>query len=482
MTSEEAADLQFEFRMPEDRVRSAGLDFDGKTVRREAIPTETGVLSWTPRGPLREGEHTLELRVDRPILPPAVFSWSFSVDDTAPAIPFPEAQTVPIDQPVTITGTLAAGEQLWLDGAPVDVADDGTLSLSWDLPPVGAPMEVRVVDAAGNMSEGTLALPVAYPEVRGLHLRAIHVADPEIFASVLELVDKGMLTAVEIDLKEEDGLVGYESSIPAVSAVGADAAYYDLEAAVAELQSHGAHVIGRLVAFNDTRYARWAVDNGFEDRVVQTRDGEPVQRNEGMFLNFANPEVQAYISAIAVEAANAGVDDVLLDYVRRPDGSADEMVFAGLEGTPEEGIASFLEQLHPQIRSRGAYLGASVFGIAAVAPTDIAQDVPAMANHLDYVAPMLYPSHFSENNYNVAVPNEDPYTIVARALADFIEQVESHGIGVVPWLQDFDFDNVSYDYAKVRSEIDAVCESGVGNHLLWNAAADYTVDALGDCS
>ena len=57
------------------------------------------------------------------------------------------------------------------------------------------------------------------------------------------------------------------------------------------------------------------------------------------FTNFADPDVRAYNIALAEEAAELGFDDILYDYIRRPDGDLSAMVFPGLVSTPEEAIA-----------------------------------------------------------------------------------------------------------------------------------------------
>lgn len=479
-TSEAAENLTLEFRLPQDRVATSDLLVDGRSVREQARPVDGGLV-WSPLGPFAEGEHHVELRVDRPILPAASFEWTFAVDDTPPAIPVPAIiGPVPLDEAVVVDGRLAEGERLWVDGEEVPV-HDGRFRLEWDRPPLGPPFEVRVVDAAGNEATGAFSVPVEVPETRGVHVRAEDWADPEVRAGVLDLCDEGLITAVELDLKDEAGHVGYTTGLDAVHAIGAAADHYDLRDAVDEVHAHCDRFVGRLVAFNDPVYARAAWEAGQRDRVVQTTDGEPLARGEGMFLNFAHPAVREYVSAIALEAADAGVDDILLDYVRRPDGYIDEMVIPGLSTTPEEGIVGFLAELAPQLHERGTLLGASVFGIAVRAPTDIAQDIPAMAGYLDYVAPMIYPSHYAAGSYDLPDPNRDPTTLVLEAISDFQKAVADRGVALVPWLQDFSYAGVTYDEPMVRAQIDALCSVGVLNHLMWNARSDYTVEALGAC-
>src|SRR4029078_746831 len=118
-------------------------------------------------------------------------------------------------------------------------------------------------------------------------------------------------------------------------------------------------------------------------------------------------------------AAKTGVDDILYDYVRRPDGPLSTMAFPGLRGAPEGSIASFLAEPRAALTPYKTYLGASVFGVAATRPEEVAQDIPMMASHLDYVAPMVYPSHWGPGEYGVADPNAQPYDIVQRSLGYF---------------------------------------------------------------
>jgi pimeloyl-ACP methyl ester carboxylesterase len=53
-----------------------------------------------------------------------------------------------------------------------------------------------------------------------------------------------------------------------------------------------------------------------------------------------------------VSVSEAGFDDILYDYVRRPDGSLDGMRIPGLDGTPEEGIVRFFSEVREQLAQR----------------------------------------------------------------------------------------------------------------------------------
>jgi hypothetical protein len=102
-----------------------------------------------------------------------------------------------------------------------------------------------------------------------------------------------------------------------------------------------------------------------------------------------------------------------------------------------------------------------------------------MARELDYISPMLYPSHWTPGEYNVPNPNAQPYDIVLAALGDFQKQVHGTGARLVPWLQDFSL-GYPYGEAEVRAQIDAARKLGVEEFLLWNPLVQYTDAALDD--
>ena len=195
------------------------------------------------------------------------------------------------------------------------------------------------------------------------------------------------------------------------------------------------------------------------------------------FTNFAHPTVRAYNIEIAEEAAQLGVDDILYDYVRRPDGPLTSMVFPRLADRPEDVIVRFLAETQARLSQYGTFLGASVFGIAATRPQDVAQEIPQMAGSLDYVSPMVYPSHWSPGEYEIEDPNRQPYDIVLASLRDFQAEVDGLGARVLPWLQDFSL-GVDYGPAEVRAQIEAAHDAGIDEWLLWDPAVTYTRDAL----
>ncbi|MEX2293954.1 MAG: putative glycoside hydrolase [Acidimicrobiales bacterium] len=478
--------LDITIRMPEsdDRYRAAvtvdgvevldSIDFVGDTLRLK--PAEL-VSSKLVQGALEEGPHTIALSVGRLFLPDAEFRWRYAVDSVAPTLTLPDnLDPTPIDEPLTLHGEVEPDATLRMNGEDLDV-DNGRFSVTFERPPTGT-LRFEATDAAGNWTVEETVLRVRYPDTsRAVHVSASGWANAELQAGVLTLIDEGRIDTVELDLKDESGVIGYPSEVPMAKRIGAIRAQFDLAEAVRTLERRGVRIIGRLVAFRDPIYAAAAWSAGRKDEVLQTPGGEMLSAYGG-FANYVHPAVQKYNLDIALEAVTLGVHDILWDYIRRPEGAPDTMVVPGLKGASADVVAGFLGRTHKVLRDLGAYQGASVFGIAARSGDSIAQDVPAMARVVDYLAPMIYPSHWGPGQYGVARPIREPHEITVRALSDFQRVAAGSGVQFLPWIQDFTLYNVPYGVAEVRAQIDAAESLGIHGFLLWNPNVRYTAAAL----
>ncbi|WP_329461182.1 putative glycoside hydrolase [Streptomyces sp. NBC_01431] len=461
-----------------------GADLAEIEVRLDGKPVHTHradgrLVLDTPS--LTEGKHELTATSHSGLPFLHDVSRTFTVDTTAPKLRLSPAPATKPGAPVTVSGRVEDAGQVKVSiaGAPVPVGDDGTFSRRLEKPP--ARIEVVATDAAGNITREHVNAIAPYPLTRAAHLTAIGWSSDVVRDPVLRLVKDKKINAVELDIKDENGEVGYNSSVPLAREIGAVKNRYDARKVIDTLHGMGARVVGRIVAFRDPILAQASHRQGKDNRLVQAPDGSPYDGGHYgtlSFTNFADPEVREYNIALATEAAKLGFDDILYDYVRRPDGKLSTLRFPGLgKQTPEKSIADFVADTHRRLQPEGKYLGVSVFGIAATRPTEIAQDIPALAQHADYIAPMVYPSHWAEGEYGVASPNASPYEIVNRSLADFAKQVKGTRATVVPWLQDFSL-GVHYGPTEVADQIRAAAGDGMNSFLLWNAGASYQGAAL----
>lgn len=426
---------------------------------------------------LGEGEHVLTVSAPQQLFGSVTASRRFTVDTTPPVLAVRRpAKPVGIKDAVVITGTVEGAATVSADGGRL--AQSGTtFTVRYPSPPDGA--RIVATDLAGNTAEAVVTVATAYPT----HIRAVHVtgaawAYAPLRTPVLALIKAKKINAVELDIKDEEGVINYASQVPLARAAKATFGYYDLRKVTAQLHRLGVRVIGRIVAFNDSKLASYAEARGKRGWFIQNPDGMKYLYgySKAGFTNFANPDVRKYNQDIAVEAVKGGFDDIVYDYVRRPDGDIAGMRFPGLKGAPEDAIASFLAETRARIRPLGGSLGAAAFAQAATRYAATAQNIPKMAKYLDVVIPMNYPSHWNPGEYGVPDPYVGAYDIVFRSLKDWRKAVKGTGCVVVPWLQDEDYKG-RYDAAKVREQIKGARDNGIQGWLMWSAGATYTAAA-----
>jgi hypothetical protein len=461
---------------PLDATKTVTFSVDGKPGN--LVPDGTS-RRWVP-GVLADGIHTITVRSGSRLLwrSPARKTFRVRIDSTNPTVTIDEPRSkVTTDQPLTVSGTVEEGSEVTVNGQAASVTQ-GRFSVRLASPPIGL-LHVVATDEAGNSTLVEKRSFVQLPAIQGVHMTAISWVTSELRNPVLEMAAEKRINTVVLDLKDESGLVGYRSSIPKVAEIGAGPGQYDLKTAVADIHARGLRVAGRLVAFRDPVYAGASVKAGRLDEVVQDASGQAYKSTYGAFTNPASKAVQTYLYAIAREAADDGVDDIFLDYVRRPEGPIGNMSFPGLSETNPDTVATmivdFVDGAASALAPTKSRLGVSVFGIAAKRPDDIGQNIPELARHVDYVAPMVYPSHWGPGFYNVSDPANSPYEIVSRSLEDFRGKIGGTDAVLIPWLQDFTLaPGKKYGAPEVRAQIKASREQGSIGFMLWDARVTYT--------
>jgi hypothetical protein len=397
-------------------------------------------------------------------------------DTTAPKLEVSKLRRpVVSSKPLTITGVAKGAEKVTVGGRRAKLEGSRfEVTLPKAVPSVG----IAAVDAAGNKSTRKMKVKLHHlpSTMHAVHVSAYGWAATSLRGPVLKMVKRGQINTIEIDLKDESGVIGYDSKLEMANRINSDAGIYDLKQVIDQLHRLDVRVVGRLVAFRDPIFAASAWKHGHHERVIQTPTGK-AYADYGGFTNFSDPVVRKYNEDIAEEAAQAGIDDVLYDYVRRPDGPIKTMRFKGLKISPERSVAGFVRETEDRLKKYGTRVGASVFGIAATRPKEIAQDIDRIAAAADYISPMLYPSHWASGEYNVSDPNSHPYEIIYRSLKDFIKKTKGTGAKIIPWIQDFSL-GVHYGPTEVRAQLDAARKRGIHDWILWDPSVTYTAAAL----
>lgn len=373
---------------------------------------------------------------------------------------------------------------------------------------------------------------VERPKVRGIYVTG-PMAGTANMDELIDLVERTELNAMVIDIKNDEGYVVCDMDVDAVQEVGSVRRYVkDMPALVQRCKEKNIYLIARIVAFKDPILAeakpQWCLHNE-DGTVFLDKSGQP-------WLNPYEKEVWEYLVEVAQGAVDLGFDEVQFDYIRfSTDNGMEQVDFGGQakEKGREEIIIEFAAYAAEKLHARGAAVSADVYGSVIDSEVDqqiVGQDYLALAGHLDYISPMVYPSHYGANSYQIPVPDAQPYeTVLAamqaskKALAGMppvtaeekaeketeegavsgndvpesskdkwqamtaeeiaaLAPLETVQARVRPWLQDFTASwvkgHISYGPEQIREQIQAVYDAGYEEWILWNAANRYTEGGL----
>lgn len=328
------------------------------------------------------------------------------------------------------------------------------------------------------------ALHAAKPErVRAIYLTTASTNGGK-YQEMLALADRTEINAFVIDLKDDSGAPGFRIAHPDYADLSREKPTMpDLAVITADAHAHGLYLIARLPVFQDS----WFADRHPEFAMGRSGGGLWRDRRGIRWLDPAAQGVWEYNAVLAEEAYAAGFDEIQLDYVRfASDGDLSTITYPawdGLEPKPEV-MERFFAFMGDRLHKQGMLLSVDLFGYTFRVDDGydlgIGQRLALTLPYVDFVSPMVYPSHYPSGHLGLANPAASPGIVVDDALADgqtIIDDVRPDFHGVRPWLQDFDL-GADYTAAMVREQIDAAEKRGVEGWLLWNARNVYTEDAL----
>jgi hypothetical protein len=338
-----------------------------------------------------------------------------------------------------------------------------------------------------NQSPPSWDMMKSHVEVKGIYMTGYTVQDNKRFESLIKLIDETEINGVVIDVKSDEGMVLYQTELKDVQFSGANTKIVinDIEALLKYLNEKDIYTIARVVTFKDNKAA-----SKLPHLAVKTSSGNVWRdRNSQAWLNPYNQEAWEYVLDIAEEAAVKGFKEVQFDYVRFPtDGNLKTIDYGAAKNQSKaQTIGNFLKYARDRLSAMGTVVSADVFGLVTTAEDDmnIGQQLEYLADSVDVICPMVYPSHYGKGMYGVAEPDFEPYKIVNYSMKKAKERLDNNPTSTAklrPWLQDFSAVYLprykKYGPAEIRAQIKATNDAGVNEWILWNAANRYTRGGL----
>jgi len=414
----------------------------------------------------------------------------------------PGSVTVPPDGDVSIalrnntvrgtvrdrTGAPIVDARVFVEGQATGVrtGEDGSYALP-GVPETGtliykAPGYRLGVIAADDEMEKDVTLPTF--QARALYAPSAVFEGAGRLDAMLALIDQTEANAMVIDVKETGGWLYYATDLAEAQDSGAimTSPVFTLEELLPALKKRGIYIIARVVVMKDNTLGQARPELAV--RNVQT-GGPWTDWGGGVWLDPGNPGVAEYVAAIAVDLAERGFDEVQLDYIRFYSDGPYELAQTNLPHTQSfrlPTIQRVMRVISDELAWRRTFLAADVFPISFIATDDqgIGQRPEVIMAYVDYFSPMVYPSHYYPGMFDIAEPNEHPYEMIDRTLEIMNQQAAGLPLRIRPWIQDFGYGGFrAYTATDVRAEMQALADNGAAGWMIWNAAAQFTVDALG---
>jgi hypothetical protein len=310
---------------------------------------------------------------------------------------------------------------------------------------------------------------VANGGVKGIYLSGYHFLKEEKINPIKDILSNTVVNAIVLDVKSDNGHLLYDSEISEVENLKNERIKYDTQTLLSFKKEFDIYLIGRVVAFQDPIFSR----NYPESAIKDISTSKPYTQDGQYFLDPSDSKSREYILNVALEACLLGFDEIQFDYIRYPDTSYQGLVYdeeSNFENRTKN-INSFLQNATELLHDNGCLSSADIFGYVLNAKNDngIGQYLETIVNTVDFISPMVYPSHYSKGSFGYSYPNNFPYEIVTAALTDGL----SRGVkekNLRPFLQGF-----WHSSEDVRLNIKAAEDKGL-EWIIWNNSSVYQKD------
>lgn len=341
---------------------------------------------------------------------------------------------------------------------------------------------------------------IAPPEkVKSVYMTSCIASGKKLRAPLLKLIDETEINAVIIDIKDYTGMVSFDAQDSRFILNTKGCHVPDMKEFIGELHEKQIYVIGRVTVMQDSTYPKTHP----EAAVKRKSDGELWKDKKGLtFIDPGATEYWAYMVDLGKASYAIGFDEINYDYIRFPsDGDMRDILFTRTGGTTKPAMMKkFYAYLGKEMNEAKIPISADLFGMTTTNTDDlnIGQILEDALLYFDYVAPMVYPSHYPPGFNGWKDPNQVPYEIIkysmdkAVARANKLEEKLSGYVASTTtppfqptgkysrklrtWIQDFDYGK-EYTEADVRAQKKATYDAGLTSWMSWDPSNKYTPSA-----
>ena len=302
--------------------------------------------------------------------------------------------------------------------------------------------------------------------VKGIYLNGYDFLNSGKMSSIKAIIDETVVNTLVIDVKTDNGHLMYDSNVQESYEINSERVKFNKESLRDLKDNHNIYLIGRVVAFQDPLFAKTYE----ESAVFDSKTNSIFSKNGQYFLDPSDQKSRNYVLNVAIEACRLGFDEIQFDYIRYPDTSHSNLAYKeeSTFNNRTRNINSFLGEATEILHGEGCLVSADIFGYVLQTKSDngIGQHLESIVQSVDFISPMVYPSHYSNGSFGYQYPNKYPYEVISAALNDGL----SRGIEIKqlrPYLQGF-----WHTTEDVRLNIKAAEDLGL-DWIIWNNSSMY---------
>ncbi|MBT7013357.1 MAG: hypothetical protein HN962_00245 [Actinobacteria bacterium] len=308
-------------------------------------------------------------------------------------------------------------------------------------------------------------------QIRGIYLNGYLFNNLSKRESIEKILTNTDVNTLVIDVKTDNGHILFDTEIDEVIYLNNERVKFTNNDLQELREIKDIYLVGRLVVFQDPLFVKVFPD----EAVFDSRLNKPYSQNGQFFLDPSSKKVQDYIINIAIESCRLGFDEIQYDYIRYPDSNSKFMQFDTKNDFENRvnNINSFLSRSRQLLHNEGCLLSADTFGYILTNKQDggIGQNLETIVENVDFISPMVYPSHYTNGSFGYQNPNEHPYEVITAALTDALDRgVDKDKIR--PFLQGFWHSN-----EDIRNNIKAASDLEM-DWLIWNILSVYELDSF----
>lgn len=308
-----------------------------------------------------------------------------------------------------------------------------------------------------------------YSGIKGIYLNGYHFTNEEKMKSFDEILLNTFVNTVVLDVKTDNGHLLYDSKIPEVAGLNNERIKYNSADLKEFKEKYDIYLIGRVVAFQDPLFSKEYIDSS----IIDLSTGLQYSQNNQYFLDPSDVKSRTYILNIALEACALGFDEIQFDYIRYPDTNKQDLKYdqeSNFENRVNN-INSFLSNATNELHNIGCLSSADIFGYVLNAKSDngIGQYLESIVESVDFISPMIYPSHYSSGSFGYDKPNNYPYEVITASLNDGLDR-GVNPVNLRPFLQGF-----WHTSEGVRLNIKAAEDKDL-DWIVWNNSSNYKLD------